>query len=128
MFSGSIITKYIIKNDAITVIAIEKLYIELLVILVSFFAFIDPLTSRNAISATIATEKRTPPAEVIFVKENEVNSDIKSEITTDGVQKTVKYLSELPISSLAFANFCGFNLIKRMNASIPIIRIAPSIA
>ena len=78
MFSGSIITKYIIKNDAITVIAIEKLYIELLVILVSFFAFIEPLTSRNAISATIATEKRTPPAEVIFVKENEVNSDIKS--------------------------------------------------
>ena len=102
------ITKNIIKKAATAVKAIEKLYMELFVILVSRFALIDPLISRKAISATVTTAKRTPPADVMRVYFSEVKSEIKSATTTDGVQKTVEYFNKLPISSVAFASFFGF--------------------
>ena len=125
---GSTITKYIIKNDTTTVIAIEKLYITFFLILASRLAFIEPLISRNAISATIATINKTPNADVIFVKDSDVKSEIKSETTIDGVQKTVEYFNEFPISSFDLGSRCGFNCMNRIKAIIPIIRIAPSIA
>ena len=85
-----------------TVITVEKVYIPLLVILVSFFAFNEPFIRRNAIRATKKIVTSVPIPDLTLVKESEVIRQIRIEITIDGVQKNVEYLSDTLISELSF--------------------------
>ena len=62
-----------------TVATIEKVYIPLFVILVSFFAFNEPFISRNATRATEKTVTIIPIPDLTLVKESDVIRQIRIE-------------------------------------------------
>ena len=73
----------------------------------SLRALSEPLIRKNATSATSAIVRSVPPPDLILVKEREVNNEIRSDTTIDGVQKSVEYLSEPPLSLVSLLSLDG---------------------